>query len=71
MKAAHRNFAACDAETHGSPISIRVRNAVADSAGQTASDGWGSKDLMLKLKGHLRAKFHWEGNRIDASRVIP
>jgi len=27
--------------------------------------------LMLKLTGHLRAKFHWKGNRIDASWVIP
>lgn len=27
--------------------------------------------LMLKLTGHLRAKFRWEGNCIDASWVIP
>ena len=27
--------------------------------------------LLLKLTGHIRAKFHWEGNRIDASWVIP
>ena len=27
--------------------------------------------LLLKLTGHIRAKFHWEDNRIDASWVIP
>jgi len=27
--------------------------------------------LMLKLTGHLRARFHWEDNRIEASWVIP
>jgi hypothetical protein len=25
----------------------------------------------LKLTGHIRAKFHWEDDRIDASWVIP
>lgn len=27
--------------------------------------------LRLKLTGHLRAKFHWEGSRINSSWVIP
>ena len=27
--------------------------------------------LLLKLTGHIRAKFHWEDNRINASWVIP
>ena len=27
--------------------------------------------LLLKLTGHIRAKFHWEDNRVDASWVIP
>jgi pyridoxamine 5'-phosphate oxidase len=27
--------------------------------------------LLLKLTGHIRAKFHWKDNRIDASWVIP
>lgn len=27
--------------------------------------------LRLKLTGHIRAKFHWEGNRMDASWTIP
>ncbi len=27
--------------------------------------------LLLKLTGHIRAKFYWEDNRIDASWVIP
>ncbi len=27
--------------------------------------------LLLKLTGHLRARFHWEDDRIDASWVIP
>ena len=27
--------------------------------------------LMLALTGHLRARFHWQDNRIDASWVIP
>jgi hypothetical protein len=27
--------------------------------------------LLLKLTGHIRAKFHWDDNRIDASWVIP
>ena len=27
--------------------------------------------LLLKLTGHIRAKFHWEDNRMDASWVIP
>ncbi len=27
--------------------------------------------LLLKLTGHIRAKFHWEDNRIDASWVVP
>jgi pyridoxamine 5'-phosphate oxidase len=27
--------------------------------------------LLLKLTGHIRAKFHWKDNRINASWVIP
>ena len=27
--------------------------------------------LLLKLTGHVRAKFHWQDNRMDASWVIP
>ena len=27
--------------------------------------------LLLKLTGHIRAKFHWKDNRMDASWVIP
>jgi len=27
--------------------------------------------LLLKLSGHIRAKFHWEDNRMNASWVIP
>lgn len=27
--------------------------------------------LMLKLTGHLRARFHWKNNRLDASWVVP
>jgi pyridoxamine 5'-phosphate oxidase len=27
--------------------------------------------LLLKLTGHIRAKFHWRENRLDASWVIP
>ena len=27
--------------------------------------------LLLKLTGHIRAKFHWEDNRVNASWVIP
>ena len=27
--------------------------------------------LLLKLTGHIRAKFHWEGNRVNASWIIP
>ncbi|SDU20553.1 pyridoxamine 5'-phosphate oxidase family protein [Desulfobacula phenolica] len=27
--------------------------------------------LMLKLTGHLRARFHWEKDHIDASWIIP
>ncbi|MFH2046031.1 MAG: pyridoxamine 5'-phosphate oxidase family protein [Pseudomonadota bacterium] len=27
--------------------------------------------LLLKMTGHIRAKFHWEDNRINASWVIP
>ena len=27
--------------------------------------------LLLKLTGNIRAKFHWEDNRIDASWIIP
>ncbi len=27
--------------------------------------------LMLKLTGHLRAKFLWKGNHVDATWVIP
>ena len=27
--------------------------------------------LLLKLTGHMRARFHWENNRMNASWVIP
>lgn len=27
--------------------------------------------LLLRLTGHIRAKFHWKGDRLDASWVIP
>jgi len=27
--------------------------------------------LLLKLTGHIRAKFHWKDNRMDSSWVIP
>ncbi|MFZ7110848.1 MAG: pyridoxamine 5'-phosphate oxidase family protein [Desulfatiglandales bacterium] len=27
--------------------------------------------LLLRLTGNIRAKFHWDGNRMDASWVIP
>lgn len=27
--------------------------------------------LLLKLTGHIRAKFHWKDNRMDASWIIP